>query len=930
MHKLLLLTLMILACPSWAVWTLRVQVSSSVQLKHERPKDYDLKVRLRRNEKYSIFEATKMLEDEWEEFSFTIIPQQDGEAVLRFSAAEAAEINPWIRFDNLQISGAEISNPDFELLDEQGQPLSWAGTAENFRRGPGQAQSGAVSARVNFLQPLSQTIQLRQGQKVSLTFFARAEEVAVPGKSWDQNIVLDPHTGQSMLISSGRLSFVPTFENCSIYLNRLPEEQGKNVQNQLSFRRQGQDEWQDAFPLVDVWQENAWRGSLLQLQEDCQYEVQIKLTGEVDAVIRGEFRTQSSQVPVAKTITLDPAMVAEGWTVTESGRPDGYIRYICPEPIQARPGDTLLIIADGAEYVIFEGLTVRAQGRPGAISLNNSRFIQVRNCDLSGYGRIGQRRIDLNGQFYTANGAVINYDSGIRIASCQNILVERCYIHHPASTANSWLYSHPAGPNAILVGGNNRNTVVRYNDFIGNDRGRWNDAIECGGNGMMYGGFTRDADIYGNWFIFANDDCIELEGGEMNLRFYYNRLEGYLSGASTGCCRLGPSYQFRNIYLRPGDENGKYGNAFKNGHGNQGYGSIFILNNTVAQQAPSSTFSAFHGKPPRKSHLPRFKAFVRNNICTARGQVYNKGFLSWNADVGYDLLYLLTPKNIEAEKQILGDLAKTMIFAEPQYVDPEKGNFHLQPGSSGYHAAQPLPNLTVRHIGAFQEDAVRSLPFRPIPWQSDRQEIFFSSVNSPLSQTFTISADTAETRSFTVHCNDDFFQVEPTSGTLGQNQSFTVTLKPDKMLLPRRFNGALIVRLQDGFSIPVSVYADYRDCEERQAAILQGELMVELSQAPDSNQLTGEVEIRQEGYYFAFFDLAEMPSRRASLTIGEITASKINLGRYDPLKRWVSTLNITLPRFRLPVGKHKILLDPTEPTAVRKMLLTREPEKFTH
>jgi hypothetical protein len=227
MHKLLLLTLMILACPSWAVWTLRVQVSSSVQLKHERPKDYDLKVRLRRNEKYSIFEATKMLEDEWEEFSFTIIPQQDGEAVLRFSAAEAAEINPWIRFDNLQISGAEISNPDFELLDEQGQPLSWAGTAENFRRGPGQAQSGAVSARVNFLQPLSQTIQLRQGQKVSLTFFARAEEVAVPGKSWDQNIVLDPHTGQSMLISSGRLSFVPTFENCSIYLNRLPEEQGK-------------------------------------------------------------------------------------------------------------------------------------------------------------------------------------------------------------------------------------------------------------------------------------------------------------------------------------------------------------------------------------------------------------------------------------------------------------------------------------------------------------------------------------------------------------------------------------------------------------------------------------------------------------------------------------------------------------------------------
>ncbi|NLF93555.1 MAG: right-handed parallel beta-helix repeat-containing protein [Oligosphaeraceae bacterium] len=930
MYKLLLLTLMVLACPSWATWTLRVQVSSAVRLKYEQPKDYDLKVRLREREKRSTFEVTKMVEDEWEECSFTIIPQQDGEAILLFSAAEAAELNPWVRFDNLQISGAEISNPDFEQLDEQGQPLSWTGTAENFRRGAGEAQSGAVCARVNGAQPLSRTIQLRQGQKVSLTFFALAEEVAVPGKSWDQNIVMDPHTGQSMPISSGRLSFVPTFENCSIYLNRLPEEQGKDVQNQLSFRRQGQDDWQEAFPLVDVWQENAWRGSLLQLQEDCQYEVQIKLTGEVDTVLRGEFRTQSSQVPVARTITLDPAVVAEGWTVTESGRPDGYVRYVCPEPIQARPGETPLITADGAEYVIFEGLTVRAQGRPGAINLNNSRFIQVRNCDLSGFGRIGVRRVDLDGKFYTAEGAAINYDPGIRIAGCRDILVERCYIHHPASTANSWLYSHPAGPNAILVGGGNQNTVVRYNDFIGNDRGRWNDAIECSGNGMMYGGFTRDADIYGNWFIFANDDCIEMEGGEMNLRFYYNRLEGYLSGASTGCCRLGPSYQFRNIYLRAGDENSNYGNAFKNGHGNQGYGSIFILNNTVALQAPGGTFSGFHGKPPRKSHLPRFKAFVRNNICTARGQVYNKGFVSWNADLGYDLLYLLKQENIEAEKLLLGDLAKTMIFAEPQYVDPEKGNFELRPGTSGYNAAQPLPNLTVKHIGAFQEDAVRSLPFRPIPWQSDRQEIYFSSVRSPLSQTFTVSADTTETMTFTVHCNDEFFQVEPASGTLGRTHSFTVTLQPGKMLLPRRFNGALVVRLQDGFSIPVSIYADYRDSEERQSAALQGELLVELSQSPDSNQLTGEVEIQQEGYYFAFFALAEMPVRRASLTIGETTAGKVSLGKYDPLKRWVANLGITLPKFHLPAGRHKILLNPAEPTAVKQMLLTREPEKFTH
>ncbi len=843
MLKLCCLVLLVFSCPSWAVWNLQVRVSSSVRLEYDNPRDYDLKIRLRDSGTRSIFEATKMLEDEWEEFAFAITPQEDGEAKIVFTAREAVDSYPWMQFDNLKIEGAEISNPDFELLDEQGQPLSWAGSAENFRRDSGQAQSGAVYARVNAQHELSRTITLRQKQKIRLTFFARSEAVVIPGRDAENNIVLDPHTGQSLLISQGRLSIVPTYENCSIYLNRLPEEQGQAIQNRLFFRPMGQADWQEAFPLLDIWQENAWRGSIMQLQENCQYEVEIRLSGATESIVRGEFRTLNSQVPIAKTITLDPAMVAAGWTISESGQPDGYVRYLCPEPIEAQPGEAPLIVATGAEYVILEGLVVRAFGRPGAISLNNCKFIQVKNCDLSGFGRLGERRVDLDGKFYTPDQRAINYDSGIRIGGCREILVERCYIHHPASTANSWLYSHPAGPNAILVGGGNQNTIVRYNDFIGNDRGRWNDAIECGGNGMMYGGFTRDADIYGNMFIFANDDCIEMEGGEMNIRFYYNRLEGYLSGASTGCCRLGPSYQFRNLYLRPGDENDNYGNAFKNGHGNQGYGSIFILNNTVALQWPGGTFSGFHGKPPRKSHLPRIKIFSRNNICVARGQIYNRGLISWNADLGNDLLHHFLPENIETEKQLLGDLAEKMIFAEPQYEDVEKGNFHLRPGSSGYAAAQPLWNLKVRHLGAFQGDEVRNLPYRPIPWQSDRQEIYFPSVRSPLSQTFTISGNTDHTQPYTVHINDEFFQVEPAAGILGKTQSFTVTLRPEKMHLPRRFNGALIVRLDDGFSIPVSVYADYRDCEERQTAALQGELLLELSPSEDSKQFLCEWEI---------------------------------------------------------------------------------------
>ena len=62
-----------------------------------------------------------------------------------------------------------------------------------------------------------------------------------------------------------------------------------------------------------------------------------------------------------------------------------------------------------------------------------------------------------------------------------------------------------------------RNTVIRYNEFIGSDAHRFNDAVEGWGNFHPRGGFNQDAEIYGNFMIFCNDDNIELDVGQQNV-----------------------------------------------------------------------------------------------------------------------------------------------------------------------------------------------------------------------------------------------------------------------------------------------------------------------------------------------------------------------------------------------------------------------------
>ena len=378
-----------------------------------------------------------------------------------------------------------------------------------------------------------------------------------------------------------RVELVPGFEVCGIYLNNCMAQAEGNFSAKLDFRRAGETVWQPALDLVYIPEEHVARGSLLKLAEGSDYELRLTVNdnGKRETIER-KFRTRSPEIPIARTIELGPETPLP-LVIRESGTPSGYIRYT------AKPGTVLnggvrsreVILVDGASCLVFENLTIRG-GQVNGIHLSQASNIAVLNCDIAGFGRIGTMRVERDGKFYDAENKVINNDAGIRILGGRDIRVERCYIHDPRGTANSWFHSHPAGPNGIFVG-DAEQVTLRYNDFIGSDARRWNDAVEGWANGSLYGSVCRDAEIVGNYFAFGNDDGMELDGGQMNCRFLYNKTEGMLCGVSTAPCLSGPSYLVGNLFCEPGDVYGLTNCGLKNGYSVAGTGRLFFFHNTI-------------------------------------------------------------------------------------------------------------------------------------------------------------------------------------------------------------------------------------------------------------------------------------------------------------------------------------------------------------
>ena len=354
--------------------------------------------------------------------------------------------------------------------------------------------------------------------------------------------------------------------------------QYEGVETKLWYRPSTIDKWLPAYALQ--WEPimGALSGSIVRLEPDTAYDVKLEFVDHDEVTDQRfySFKTRPNSPPIDPDNIHYLSDIYSGGQLNLTslgiqGTETGWALIIGDGvEIQASEDDYAAIDIGSQSYIKFENISVKGGKRHG-IFAKQAHHIWINGCDISEYGQVGE---DIrNGVAYvnTESKNPINYDSGIYLERTGVVTVEECEIHSPNGKANHWGYGHPQGPNAMLIWADHPTEeyrgqyIIRNNRFYGAPEHRFNDVIEGRSNFYRTGAFGRDSAIYNNYLAYANDDLIELDGGQSNVLFYDNELTQGYAGVSTAPNMIGPSYIFNNYIHDLGDERGKEWTAIKMG-----------------------------------------------------------------------------------------------------------------------------------------------------------------------------------------------------------------------------------------------------------------------------------------------------------------------------------------------------------------------------
>ncbi|MBL7737246.1 MAG: right-handed parallel beta-helix repeat-containing protein [Chitinophagaceae bacterium] len=713
--------------------------------------------------------------------------------------------------------------------------------------------------------------------------------------------ILAQQPGIDLSLDRGKLEIAPSFNACSYYFYPQNDDEEKYT---FQFRRKGENIWRAAFEAIRDLPEGIWKGSIFGLEEDADWQLRILSDLDSNVVItQADFSTWTSNPPIAKVVDLSKlARKSKGSIVISGkGKPDGWIKYTAP------PGWVLsraynekdlpaLININKAKYIILENITIEG-GLKHGIEVNKSEFVRITNCDISGWGRVGQQTFVYRnivqreglGVYIDQEGKTINNDAGVYINNSRGTVVERCYIHDPRSRANAWMFAHPAGPNAICLNPLAGGTVLRWNDMIGSDEYRWNDVIEGRSNSSPTGGFYRDSDIYGNYLAFANDDGVELEGGGMNVRFYHNMIEGTLCGISTGACILGPQFIFQNLVANPGDESGLSWWFFKNRHATLQGGKRYFINNTLYGNNTGLLTGYRNALPDRCIGFMRNNIFIGGSASLFLGELgesdNNPSAKLDNFD--NDLFWI--EDSPEASKDILSGFRKLGqethgIIGDPYFIDPSKGDYHLGTNSIAAGRSAAVTNISSEGVdmGAFSNE-IKELPHRPLALSAMPKQLNFldpdEKTASEVMLTLPSSAPGAVKFSIRQNKVANWFKVSPSSGEIKPGESIKLIVRIDTSKLRGRpaFRGAFIIRTPNGLSRPVSVYAKAAFKENLRPLIAPNTIYIEAASLPlmEKFSRTTNDPVVSDGKYIMLNAASEEPEMSNEIDIA--TAGEYHL-----------------------------------------------------
>lgn len=624
-------------------------------------------------------------------------------------------------------------------------------------------------------------------------------------KGWESKMTPEEYKYNT----NGELLLVPTFENIGYYIDYVND----NSSCTITYRKVGDKQWKPVFDPMNDTRTHQFRGSIAFLKQDTEYEVKAVIT-EGDRVVKesiANVHTWKDNPPIAKTVKLKDIYSGKGdlTLLNLKGTEDGWIK-VDGEGMTVDVGKEFFeaVTISNCEYLIFENVKVRGGTDMGIVLDQYCHDVRIVNCDIAEWGT-GSVQDPNFGPYYRVGNST-NHRAGIQLVSSVNAVVERCYIHDSDSNTNPWTALnyrkvHPMGSTAVMLWGQ-RGTVIRYNDIVGSDLHRWNDALEGTNNGTIGPGSTgSDSDIYGNLLMFTNDDSMELDGAQMNVRVYQNKIEQTYVGISTAPMTIGPSYIYRNQIVTCGDKVDNAGVVMKTGGWKEGWPKIYFFNNTFRNQG-GILYNSDHGGSTEWHGTTRNTIFagLASGKYGGNARTLENTYADERDDYDYDLIcgsrYVI-PTGSEQHS----------IHAIPQFVNETTGDFRLVEGSPGWRAGAPVGSFTATdtpHMGAFAGDKYDAnfLPARPIDMSAD---IYTLNLKPGEEGTVKITVGDVETgHTYSILKNRDFDFIE----ILNENKE-AVALKPNSVIeLKLKSHTAgratVLVRLDNGYSVPVVIYCN--------------------------------------------------------------------------------------------------------------------------
>ncbi|HUT35104.1 MAG TPA: hypothetical protein VNE39_16555 [Planctomycetota bacterium] len=482
---------------------------------------------------------------------------------------------------------------------------------------------------------------------------------------------------------------VPTFHSIGL---TVPYRQESNAERSCTVRyhKKGEEPWREGHPLFSDTEGREFRGSLVLLAPGTAYETELSIVGadgRDPAVSRLEAQTWPEDFPIAETVWIEPGVRKKPLVIGRSGSPAGYLLF------SARPGrekETVIDVegeednnvAISGDYVIVRGPVLR-NARTHAVEIRRGHHIVIERCQIAGWGRPGgNNEGDLDAGVYARQ----------RRDRISQIVVQDNVIGPPRGCANPWKEGHPLGPQAISFVETDGNHVVRYNALVSDDAHRYNDVIGGGWNSGPKGAPHRDSDIYGNLVSHANDDAIEAEGLNINVRIWGNKAENTFVGIALAPTIQGPCYVFRNVITA------YEGAAFKLGDGaRKGHGALYLYHNAIHSPRPRADAYAGWGGKGLFKHLA-----ARNNIVNVNGYVLCDTRREPTNSFDYDLMNALDPERFIKRGQDRLRLKQAQeqlgfwthgVTGDPCFADPAKGDFTLRKESPAVDRGLRIPGF---------------------------------------------------------------------------------------------------------------------------------------------------------------------------------------------------------------------------------------------